>query len=165
MAVAAKQVTGQNFSLITRLPDDDTKEISLYGSSYTVVKAALFNIHRMEHVLADRAAAGVDIMLTNKEGFKEVIDALIADPAGAVEKKDQWYELKMTIKKHNQYRAAIKWCRSKSALVKMYGRLIGAQEQGEKIKTSPEQMKIWRDSVLQLAGEPLEYASVERDYV
>ncbi|MCL1904513.1 MAG: hypothetical protein FWG19_00085 [Methanomassiliicoccaceae archaeon] len=160
-----EKVSGQNFSLITRLPDDDTKEITLYGSAYTIVKAALFNLGRMEHAIAMRAEENVRIMMENKEAFGKVIDTVIAKPYGDVRKDSNEYEMTMRIKKHNQFRAGIKWCRSKISLVTMYGRLIGAQEEGAQLKASPEQLKIWRDSVLQLAQLPADYSSIEEDYI
>lgn len=164
--MASKEVTGQNFSLITRLPDDDTKEITLYGSAYRDVKAALFNLDRMEHIFAMRAENNVNDLLTeNKTVFAAAADIMIAAPYKEVPKNQPMYELLMKIRKHIQFKAGINWCKSKRSLVKMYGRLIGAQEQGVNLRASPDQIKFWRDSVLQLGKEPLEYSSIEEDYI
>jgi len=165
LAPEKDKVSGQNFSLITRLPDDDTKEITLYGSAYSIVKAALFNLGRMEHILAMRAEENVRFLTVNTEVFERCIDDIIADPYGVIKKEDPNYEMIMRIKKHNSFRAGINWCNSKRSLVTMYGRLIGAQEQGVNLKASPDQLKIWRDSVLQLAQLPAEYSSIEEDYI
>jgi len=163
-AVTGQQVTGLNFSLISRLPDDDTKEATLYGSSYTLVKAALFNLARMEHILAMRAEKNVNELCKDKD-FSKFFDEVRKDPYARIPKDKPGYETKTKIQEHIKYRAGINWCKSKTIMVKMYGRLIGTQEQGVKLKESPEQLKIWRDSVLQLASEPLDYRSIEEEYV
>jgi len=159
------KVSGQNFSLITRLPDDDTKEVILFGSAYSTVKSALFNLDRMEHILGMKAENNVRDLMRDPISFGEVVDEIISDPHREIEKDELLYDTKISIQKHNKFLAGIKWCQSKRSLVKMYGRLIGTQEQGVKLKESPEQMKLWRDSVLQLAREPLDYSSIEEDYL
>lgn len=159
------KVKGENFSLINRLPDDDTMEIVLFGTAYPDVKAAVFRLDRLEAILERRGDRNLqEILDTPPEMTIEVSDALSADPEKKYAMEDAQYAAAAKVRKHLEIVAAIRWCQNKKSLVRMYGRLIGAQEQGTQIRASSEQIKTWRNAILQVAKEPLEFETVRDDY-
>jgi len=162
--MVTEKVKGENFSLINRLPDNDTMEIILYGSAYADVKAALFRIDEIEDILVNRGDRNLDILMKQKDTVSKYIQEMMTDPYKEIRKDASDYELKMNIRKHLDIVAACKWCNAKRAMVMMYGRIIGAQEQGVHIRASPEQVKTWRNSVLQVAKTPIEYETVRAAY-
>lgn len=154
-----------NFSLINRLPDDDTMEIVLYGTAYADVKAALFRLDRLDDILKRRMSDNLaTLKILDPEKVSEVIEDIDSDPELRYRKEDPRGDVLAKVQRHLSLISAVRWCAGKRSMVRMYGRLIGAQEQGEKIRASDEQIRTWRNAVLQVAKEPMEYATVRDGY-
>jgi len=159
------KVKGENFSLINRLPDNDTMEIVLFGTAYPDVKAAIFRLDRLQAILERRGDANLkEILKMPSRTIIEVSEVLSVDPEKKYVMEDARYAAAAKVRKHLEIVAAIRWCQNKKSLVRMYGRLIGAQEQGTQIRASKEQIKTWRNAILQVAKEPLEFETVRDDY-
>lgn len=154
-----------DFSLINRLPDNDTMEIVLYGTAYADVKSALFRLDRLGDILRKRMAGNLaELRGIDGSAVVEVLDSLEDDPGLRYRRDDPRGDILAKVRRHLSLISAVRWCEGKKALVKMYGRLIGAQEQGENIRASDRQIGTWRNAVLQVAKEPLEYATVRDGY-
>lgn len=159
------KVKGENFSLINRLPDDDTMETALYGSAYPDVKAALFRLDKTVHILETRMSDNLAKLLEKPKADVERISAVMEiSPYKEIAPDSPDKEIAAMLRRHVDIIAAIRWCGTHRRMVTMYGRLIGAQEQGIQLRESKEQVRIWRNAILQVAKEPLEFATLRDGY-
>ena len=162
--VSTDKVKGENFSLINRLPDDDTMEIILYGTAYGDVKASIFRIDKLEDILAHRMEENLQIIRAAWPRSGDIIDAELKDPTALILRDKPDYEVKCAVRRHNTIIAAGLWCDARRKKVKMYGRLVGAIEQGAHIRESKDQIELYKNAIVQLAKEPLEYETIRDAY-
>lgn len=161
--VAVEEVKN-NFSLITPLPDDDTMEIVLYGTAYPDVKAALFRLDMMEDKCANDMQGILDKIREDSDGFKEVFAKFKDKPFEDIRTNQPGYNMRILLRDYLEITAAGRWCAAHRELVKMYGRVIGAMEQGVHIRASKEQIETYRNSIIQVAREPMDFGTIREAY-
>jgi hypothetical protein len=142
------------------VPDKVTRELTIYGSKYRVVKKAFYNIDKMADWLESRNAYLVD------EIDADIADSILTECHEALTMPDKdipknVFEQVQLLKEYTKNMLALKTLVTWKVEIDVWGRYHGSVEYGKRLQTMGIPEWIWKLSTNMNGSAAIAYATVK----